>query len=195
MRALQSKAFLLASLAGAGSAIAQDDNQVFLDATYLGAPTDWCAAHAGIPTIVKMDGPDIVAGPTDFPRRVRVNSGGKVRDVVIGEYIGSFNHSSDFAGPHATVIGRFSAEFQICFSVWDTPRATGNWHLMGKDGSEEESGAFENEHVSSMYLPFFRGVSGLSEPHYAQFGDRRLFTATRPKTTTTQTFAADPDKE
>jgi hypothetical protein len=189
------QAALLASLLAAGPADAQEASDVFLDATYLAAPTDWCPANAGVPMVVKMDGPDIIKGPKQFPRRVTVNKGGSVSEVFTGADTGSLNNSDDLAGPNAEVIGRFSAKFQGCVSAWDTTHITGTWQLSGSDGSDKESGSFENERIYGFDLPLFRNVSGPSKARYAQFGDRLLFTAGDPKVTITQTFLAEPDKE
>jgi hypothetical protein len=187
-------AALVGSLLTAGSASAQEANEVLLGAAYLGAPTDWFPADAGVPLVVKMDGPDIIKGPKEFPRMVTERRGSSVR-VISGEFTASFNHSEDFVGPNAEMIGRFSAEFRTCLSPWSTPSATGTWRLSGNDGVDLDSGAFENESLFLIYLPFFRSVSGPSNAHYAEFGDRLLFTAGSPKITTTQTFLAKPDKE
>ncbi len=186
---------LVASLHAAGPAASQDVSEVFLDATYLGAPTDWCPIDAGVPMVVKMDGPDIIKGPKQFPRKVTVNKGGSVSEVYTGADTDSLNNADDLAGPNAEVIGRFSAEFQGCVSAWNTTSITGTWRLSGGDGSDKESGSFENESIYGFDLPLFRNVSGPSKARYAQFGDRLLFTAGEPKVTITQTFLAEPDKE
>ncbi|MGB5558516.1 MAG: hypothetical protein WBN04_10950, partial [Paracoccaceae bacterium] len=92
------KALFLASVLAAGSAAAQETNQVLLDATYLGAPTEWCPVDAGVPLVVKMDGPDIIEGPKAWPRTVKVNRGGTVSRVVTGENTESFKRPEDFEG-------------------------------------------------------------------------------------------------
>jgi hypothetical protein len=189
------RAALLASVLGVGSVAAQDVSEVFLYADYLAAPADWCPADAGVPMVVKMNGPDIIKGPTQFPRTVRVNKGGSISEVYTGADTDSLNNSDDVAGPNAEVIGRFSAKFQGCVSAWDTTHITGTWQLSGSDGSDKESGSFENERIYGFDLPLFRNVSGPSKARYAQFGDRLLFTAGEPKVTITQTFLAEPDKE
>ncbi|MGB3313315.1 MAG: hypothetical protein WBB85_02790 [Albidovulum sp.] len=189
------KLLLLASMLAAGSAAAQEANQVVLDATYLGAPTEWCPADAGVPLVVKMDGPDIVEGPKAWPRTVKVNRGGNLQIVHTGENTASFNRVEDFGDEEAEVIGRFSADFRTCLSAWSSPRLTGTWSATATDGAELGSGTFENDYYGNIHLPFFRSVSGPSEAHYATFGDRKFFTAGRPETKITQTFAAEPDKE
>lgn len=189
------KALLFTSLLAAGSAVAQEPNQVFLDATYLGAPTDWCPADAGVPLVVKMDGPDIVEGPKAWPRTVKVNRGGNVQIVHTGENTASFNRPEDFGGPNAKVIGRFSAEFRTCHSAWPSHRVTGDWRQTATDGAVMETGTFEDVSFGNIYLPFFRPVSGPSKAQYAKFDDLRLFTAGKPETKITQTFAAEQDKE
>ena len=186
------KVLLLTCLLAAGSAAAQEPNQVFMDATYLGAPTDWCPASAGVPVIVKMDGPEIIAGPQDLPKSVRERAGNKIRRVVNGKHTASFWSNIEI---DQNVVGRFAAEFKTCYGLWGTHRVTGSWRLIGLDGSDLDSGAFEDVPVYSFYLPFFSSVSGPSSARYAKFGDRLLFTANRPETTTTQTFAAEPGKE
>jgi hypothetical protein len=189
------KSAFFASLLAAGSAAAQEANELFLDATYLGAPTEWCIATAGVPMTVKMDGPNIIKGPDEFPRTVRERRGSSVR-VINGANTASFHHTEDLAGPNAEVSGRFSAEFRTCFSPWSAAIATGTWRLSGNDGSDMDSGSFENETLFlPIYFPFFRPVSGTSNAHFAQFGDRLLYTASEPRVTTTQTFLAEPDKE
>lgn len=186
---------LLASVFAAGSAAAQETNQVFLDATYLGAPTDWCPADAGVPLVVKMNGPDVIEGPKAWPRTVKVNRGGNLQIVHTGENTASFNHPEEFGGANAEVIGRFSSEFRTCHSAWHGARLTGTWKLTAPDGGELESGRFEDENSASLHLPFFRSVSGPSRAHFARLGDRQFFTADWPETKITQTFAAEPDKE
>lgn len=186
---------ILGSLFAADSTAAQEANQVFLDATYLGAPTDWCAADAGVPMVVKMDGPDIIEGPKAWPRKVTVNRGGNVQIVHTGENTASFNRPEDFSGPIAKVIGRFSAEFRTCHSAWSSPRLTGRWRMTATEGGDLSSGTFEDERNFSFNLPLFTPVSGLSQIRYAKFGDQTLFTMGRPETIITQTFAAEPDKE
>ncbi|MFZ1726037.1 MAG: hypothetical protein WBO29_09205 [Albidovulum sp.] len=189
------KTLLLVALPAASPVTAQEANKVMLDATYLGAPTDWCPADAGVPMVMNMDGPDIIEGPKGWPKTVKVNRGGDLQIVHTGENTASFNRRDDFAGPNATVIGRFSAEFQTCYSPWSTPRFTGRWRLTASDGANIGSGEFEDARYGGMYLPLFRHVSGPANAQYAKFGDRMLFTATRPETMITQTFAAEPDKE
>jgi hypothetical protein len=181
-------------LFGAGSVAAQEVDTIVLDATYLGAPTDWCPADAGVPLIVKMGGPKIIKGPKDFPRLVKERRGGSLR-VVDGSNIASFNRAKDVSGPNAEVIGRFSAEFRTCLSAWDNPRATGTWRLMSIEGQEVASGTFEDEFVTSMHFPLFSLVAGTSDARFAKFGDRVLFTAGKPKVTINQVFLTDPDKE
>jgi hypothetical protein len=184
----------ITSLHAAGSVAAQAVDEILLDASYLAAPTAWCPANLGVPMTVKMDGPNIIKGPREFPRKITVRRGGSVQ-VVDGEFIASFNRPEDFAGPNAEVTGRFSAEFRTCFSPWDLPRVTGTWRLSGNDGSELDSGAFEDEFLGDLHSLFFKPVSGPSQAQYAKFGDRVLFSAGTAKVTITQTFLAKPDKE
>ena len=186
-------ASIISALA-AGSAAAQEVNEVFLDASYLGAPTEWCPADKGVPLVVKMDGPDIVEGPKNFPKTVKERKGTSVR-IVDGERTASFMRPDDFAAADAPVIGRFFAEFQTCHSVWRSGRLAGSWRLTGTDGSDMGSGVFDDDYAGSLYLPFFRSVSGSSEAHYATFGDLRLFTAGTPETKITEMFLAKPGKE
>lgn len=143
--------------------------------------------------LVAMDGPDIVRGPEDFPRAVKVRRGSDVQ-VIDGANTASFQRADDLAGPNAEVIGRFVAEFQTCFSPWGVPEATGTWRLSGPDGAELASGLFEGERFSIPF-PFFRPGPVLGETHIAQLGDRFLFAIGDPEITTTQTFLAQPDKE
>lgn len=184
------------SITGA-MAVAQDASTVQLDVAFLAAPTDWCPADKGVPMTVSMDGPDIIRGPQDFPRGVKVRRGSEVT-FVDGENTNSFVRAEDFVGPNTEVIGRFSAEFQSCFSAFGGNRASGTWTLLGLDGAIVETGAIEDE---SMSLPssalFFRpvAVGGSSKAYYAKFGEDRLFTAARPVAETKQTFLAEPDKE
>jgi hypothetical protein len=187
-------ATLVAFLAIAGGAAAQDGKATHLDVSYLAAPTDWCPANAGIPMVINMDGPDIIKGPDEFPRAVRVRRGSQVTDFS-GENTASMNPVEDFSGPNAELIGRFTADFRTCFDPFGYVRATGSWRLTAPDGSNAGSGAFENEQISHLYFPFFRGVAGPSRAYYAEFGDRWLFTAAQPQITTNQMFLAEPDKE
>ena len=186
-------ASIISALA-AGSAAAQEVNEVFLDASYLGAPTEWCPADKGVPLVVKMDGPDIVEGPKNFPKTVKERKGTSVR-IVDGENTASFMRPGVLAAPDAPVIGRFSAEFQTCDSAWRSGQVTGHWRVIGTDGSNIGSGAFENENVGSFHQPFFRKFSGLSDATHATFGDQRFFTAGRPETKITEMFLAKPGKE
>lgn len=142
-----------------------------------------------------MDGPDIIRGSEDFPRGVTVRRGSEVT-YVDGEHTNSFARDEDFVGPKAEVIGRFSAEFQSCFSAFGDNRASGSWTLVGLDGVVSETGTFQDEYLSfSISGPFFRPVAGSPKVYYAKFGDFRLFTAARPVADTKQTFLAEPAKE
>lgn len=189
------KALLLAFLFATGSVAAQEPNTVFLDATYLGAPTDWCTAEAGVPLVVKMDGPDIVEGPKAWPRTVKVFRGGELQIVHTGENTASFIRPDDFVGASAEVIGRFSAEFRTCHSAWHSPRLSGTWSVTTTDGGDLGSGSFEDDPSRSLHLPFFSPLGGPSKVHFARFGEQRFFTADQPATEITQTFAARSDKE
>ncbi len=142
-----------------------------------------------------MDGPDIIRGPGDLPRGVTVRRGSEV-SYVDGGNINSFARDEDFVGPNAEVIGRFSAEFQSCFSAFGNNRAKGSWMLVGPYGVVSETGAFQDEYLSfSFGAPFFDPVAGSPKVRYAKFGDFRLFTAARPVAETKQTFLAEPAKE
>jgi hypothetical protein len=189
------KASVLAFLVAGSSASAQEANRVFLEATYLGAPTDWCPADAGVPLVVKMDGPDIIQGPKAWPRTVKVYKGGEISEFVTGEHTDSFKRPEDFEDSSAKVIGRFSAEFRTCHSAWASPRPTGSWRLTAPDGRQLSSGMFEEYLFSYLYPPFFRPVGGASKANFADFGDQLFFTEGPLKTNITQTFAATPDKE
>jgi hypothetical protein len=180
-------------IAVGGSVAAQEANEVFLDATYLGAPTDWCPADAGVPLVIKMDGPDIITTPKDWPRTVRVRRGGKT-SVVVGseEYTRSLQRRRDF---DTEVIGRFSAEYRVCQDPWSTPRVEGRWRLKASDGSELDAGDLDDAWFGLSSLPFFRRVSTFSDGYFAKIGDRVFFTADSPNVTTSQTFAAGTDKE
>jgi hypothetical protein len=182
------------SITGA-AASAEDAATVHLDVAYLAAPTDWCPAKAGVPMTVIMNGPDIIRGPEDFPRRVTVRRGSEVT-YVDGESTISFARDEDFVGPNAEVVGRFSAEFQSCFSAFGDNRASGSWTIVGLDSVVSETGTFEDEYLSfSFDGPFFRPVTGSPKAYYAKFGDFRLFTAARPVAETKQIFLAEPAKE
>ena len=177
------------------AAAAQDTGTVRLEVAYLADPTEWCPADKGVPMTVTMNGPDIIRGPEDFPRGVKIRRGSEV-SFVDGENTHSFSRDEDFVGPNAEVIGRFSAEFQSCFSAFGNNHASGSWTLVGLDGVESETGTIEDEYLSfSLSGPFFRPVTGSPEVYYAKFGDFRLFTAARPVAETTQTFLAEPAKE
>jgi hypothetical protein len=183
------------SITGA-AASAQEAETVQLGIAILAAPTDWCPADKGVPMTGTMDGPDIIRGPEDFPRRVKVRKGSEGYYYVDGENINSFAKDEDFVGPDAEVIGRFSAEFQSCFRAFGGNRASGNWTLVGLDGVVSQTGTFEGESLSPYFDgPFFRPVTGSSKAHYAKFGEDRLFTAARPVFETKQTFLAEPAKE
>lgn len=178
-------------------ASAEDAATVRLDVAYLAAPTDWCPADKGVPMTVTMNGPDIIRGPEDFPRGVTVRRGNEVT-YVDGEHTISFARDEDFVGPNAEVIGRFSAEFQSCFSAFGGNSASGTWALLGDDGAILDSGSFEDEFLSvPLDVPIFRPVTGAgsSKAYYAEFGGLRLFTAARPVAETKQTFLAEPAKE
>jgi hypothetical protein len=179
----------------AAAASAQDAGTVHLDVAFLAAPTEWCPADKGLPMTASMDGPDIIRGPGDFPRGVTVRRGSEVT-YVDGENTISFARDEDFVGPNAEVIGRFSAEFQACFSAFGDNRASGGWAVEGLDGVVAETGTFEDEYLFlSLSVPFFQPVAGSPKAHYAKFGDFRLFTAARPVAETKQIFLAEPAKE
>ena len=179
-------------IAVGGPVAAQEANEVFLDATYLGAPTDWCPADAGVPVVIKMDGPDIIPTPDDWPRMVRVRRGGRI------SYAGSEEntHSLQRRLFDTEVIGRFSAEFRVCQDPWNTPRVEGHWRLRASDGSELDAGDLVGGPWPGYFtLPFFHPVDAFSDVYYAKIGDRAFFTASRPNVTTSQTFAAGTDEE
>ena len=188
-------AFVL-GMACAGPAVAKDAGGVLLDVTYLAAPTDWCPADAGVPMTVKMDGPDIIRGPSEVPRKVLERRGGSLSITHTAENTASFNRTDTFEGPNAEVIGRFSAEFQACFSAIEASLATGAWSVTGPDGREIATGVLENEALGfPLSAPFFQPVSGPVTAYYAQFGEQLLFTSREPEPKTSQTFLAEPDKE
>ena len=180
-------------IAVGGSVAAQEANEVFLDATYLGAPTEWCPADAGVPVVIKMDGPDIFATPEDWPRTVRVRRGGQVSSVSSEEHIISFERDRDDF--HTRVIGRFSAEFRGCQNLSGTPRVEGRWRLKANDGSELDAGDLDEAWLGHFSLPFFESAGAGLSIYYAKIGDRAFFTASRPNVTTSQTFAAGTDEE
>lgn len=180
-------------IAVGSSAAAQENNEIFLDATYLSAPTDWCPADAGVPVVIKMDGPDIFATPEDWPRTVRVRRGGEVSTVASEEYTISLERDRDEF--HTRVIGRFSAEFRACQDPWSTPRVKGHWRLRANDGSELDTGDLDDARLGRFNLPFFRSAGARLNIYYAKIGDHVFFTAGLPNVTTSQTFAAGTDKE
>ncbi len=181
-----SKLAVLMGLLAAGMAGAEDTNEVHLEATYLAAPTSWCAADQGVPVVVKMDGPDVIEGPEKWPRQIRVRRGGEAVDVDA--------HGEDIDAT-APVIGRFSADLRACQNPWFTYQTDGRWRLLARDGSEIDSGEIEGTSFFGLSPPFFRKVGLESEAMYARFDDRVLFTKSRPEVTYSQTFAAGPDKE
>jgi hypothetical protein len=187
-------ALLLAFVCAAGSSDAQQVDTIAIDVSYLGASTDWCGADAGVPMVVKMDGPSIVQGPNVFPKKVIERRGSSVR-VVDGANTSSFQRPENMPAPDAEVIGRFSAEFQSCLSVFGSRVSTGTWLITNSDGAKVESGAIDDASSAINYPPFFNRSTGSSDALYAQFGDRFLFAKGVPNVTVTQIFLADPDKE
>ncbi len=182
-------------MVSAHPAAAQADNTVNLDATYLGAPTDWCPSNAGVPLVVTMDGPDIVEGPKGWPKRVKVTKGGQVSNTISGENTTGFIQPEDYQGPFAKVVGRFSAEFRVCHSAWSALRLTGSWRLSSRDGGQALSGNFKDMSSIGLTPPFFLPAGGTVKAEFAKFGDATFFTAGRIKTNITENFAAKPDKE
>lgn len=196
LRANVVNAAFVFGMACAGPAFAKDVVGLVLDVTYLAAPTDWCPADAGVPMTVKMDGPDIIRGPSEVPRKVLERRGGSLSITHIAENTASFNRSDAFEGPNAEVIGRFSAEFQACFSAIEASLATGTWSVTGPDGREIATGVLESEPLGfPLSAPFFQPVSGPVKAYYTQIGDQLLFTPSKPDPKTSQTFLAEPDKE
>jgi hypothetical protein len=194
LNALFNVAVIAAMIPGA-PAVAQDSGEMLLDVIFLAAPTDWCPADAGVPMTVAMNGPDIIQGPEDFPRKVMVRRGGDVT-MVDGENIISFKRAEDFAGQNAEVIGRFSAEFRSCVGAFGDTRANGTWTLKDLNGAIAEAGLIDDQFLSfPLSAPFFHPVTGTPEAYYAKFSDFRLFTAARPVAKTKQTFLAEPAKE
>ena len=176
-----------------GPVAAKEANEITLAATYLGAPTNWCPANAGVPVVIKMDGPDIFATPEDWPRTVRVRRGGKVSTVSSEEYTTSLKRDRDAFDTR--VIGRFTAEFRACQDPWTTPRVEGRWLLKASDGSELDAGDLHDARLGPFSLPFFRSAGRGQDIYYAKFGDCTFFTASLPNVTTSQTFAAGTQKE
>ncbi len=181
-------------LAVGGAASAQETNEVSLVAVYLGAPTDWCRADDGVPLAITMNGPDIVATPEGWPVTVRERRGTQSSGVVLSAK-GTASLQRRLGLTDAQVIGRFSADFQACQNPWNTSRVTGTWHLTAADGAELDSGRLDEQTVDLFSLPFFQRASRYSDALYATFDERQLFTADYPKITTSQTFAAETDKE
>jgi hypothetical protein len=185
------KALLLMALLTAGSAAAQEANEVFLDATYLGAPTDWCPAAAGVALVVTMEGPNIVEVSAERPKSMTVRRGSSREEFAFGSK--KFDET-------APVIGRLSAEFRDCQSPWKQLRWAVRWRVTASDGAEIDSGTVEEYRNSFRY---FAAVKRLfnghrihsSEIRYIDFGDRVLFTKGPPEATFTQTFAAEAYKE
>ncbi|MEF3046038.1 hypothetical protein [Pseudotabrizicola sp. L79] len=189
-------AALMACLMPAGAAMAQEAEAVVLDVSYLAAPTDWCPADAGVPMIVAMNGPDIIKGPSETPRKVRERRGGQVSITHSGQNTAAFHRAGDFSGPKAEVIGRFAAEFRACLGALDRPRATGAWRVVGPDGAEVEAGVLADAPLDlPLFVPFFQPVAGPAQAYMAQFDDRLLYAAEKPAPQANQTFLAKPDKE
>ena len=180
-------------LAG-GAAMAQQVNQVSLEASYLGAPTDWCPADAGVPLIINMVGPDVIKAPDGWPVQVRERRAGQLGGVVASEETTASLQRRRTA-TDAEVIGRFSASFRACQTPWTTPRPVGTWQVTANDGSELAAGDLGDTPVGYLTLPFFRSVGRDTEAHFAKFGERSFFTADRPNVTTSQTFVVETHKE
>lgn len=177
-----------------GFAAAQATDMVRLDATYLNAPTDWCAADMGVPLVITMDGPNVVAPPDAFPVTVRERRGTQSSGIVFsGQSTNSLRKKPDLS--KAEVIGRFSAEVQGCHSLWTTFRVSGTWQLTRPDGAKLDAGRIEDESLGFSDLPFFKSVSQYSDAMFATLGERHVFTTGTPDVTLSQTFAAEPDKE
>ena len=185
------KALLLMSLLIAGPAFAQEANEVFLDATYLGAPTEWCPADKGVPLVVTMDGPNVVEVSEVRPKRMRVRRGSSREELAFG------SKKFDEAAP---VIGRLSAEFRACQSPWKENRWDGHWRVTASDGLEIDSGILEEYREYFRYFPSVKSVYEnqkiySSEIRYLDLGDRVIFTKSQPETTFTQTFSAESNQE
>lgn len=186
-------ALLLASPLAADSAVAQGADEIVLDAHYAHPPTDWCPHTRGYAVTVKMDGPDIIKGPSKEPVLVRERVGGTLRDAKdVGPKIHSWNQSEvDF-----TVIGRLSAEFRSCYTTFGDARVTGKWRIVRDDGSGADWGTIEDLPVpTSTFLPAFDSAPRPSTVHFVEFGDRKLFTARRPKLQNTHHFPFESDEE
>ncbi len=185
------RTFALALLI-ATPAFASEVDAVHVHAEFLSVPTEWCSADEGVPLVVTMDGLEIVEGPDALPATVTVRRGGQSSMTTDGRNTASFWNNAKIG---TTVIGRFSAEFRTCHNLWSIDTASGTWRFEPQDGSGPITDTFEDVSVPNMYLPFFRSVPGPSRAQYAEFGGRRFFVAESPNVTTTQTFAAESDKE
>lgn len=167
-----------------------------LDATYLAAPTEWCPANAGVPMIVKIDGPDIIRGTESVSRKIKVRRGSEVYFTDSGENTASMNRTKDVNAAYLEVVGRFSSEFRTCFSAFGGSRGTGSWNVIGPDGVIVETGSFEDKNLSLWAGgAFFGPVAGPVPTYYAKIGERLLFTAGRPEAKINQTFLAEPKEE
>lgn len=196
LAAIRLATLLMSSLFIADSSAAQEANRVFLDVIYLGTPTDWCPADAGVPAIVKMDGPNIIEEPKALLKSIKVNKGGKTTITYTSDQLVSLGIPQDVVDPNSRVIGRFSAEFQTCNGIWNQLHFTGAWSLTAINGSVLTSGTFEDRLNSSFeFPPFFEIIDGYSEARYAKLSDQLLFALGPVETKITQTFAAEPDKE
>lgn len=136
----------------AGPAVADAANVVRLHAAYLDAPTDWCAADAGVPIVMTIDGPDLFVGVplSEQPTAVKVRRGGSdVQRVEVGrtdptELITRYGtegvHSStsttsvNVTPASVTPVGRFMAEVQVCQSLWPRERDEMAWRVVAADG-------------------------------------------------------------
>jgi hypothetical protein len=189
--------FGLASVIGlalSGANAAEHGNEVFLEATYLGAPTDWCPPDQGVPLVVKMDGPNIVESPEDWPRTVRVRRGTQSARITSNEETTvSLRQTRKFE--FSTQIGRFSAELRTCQTPWSLTAVSGTWQLVGLDGSELSSGTVDTGLGRLHDVPLFGNTGGRSSAMFAKFGNATLFTPTRPQVTRTIKFPAKEGEE
>lgn len=155
---------VIALLVAASPAFAE--NTVTLHATYLDAPTEWCAGNEGVPVLIEMDGPDIAKGPIARTYH-RVRRGTEITHIEV-------KNPEHFIDGSEDILGRFSASLQGCQSPWGSFPLSGSWAI---DGDEPISGYVQKRYIASLSgMPFFQ-LDREAGAYSAELGEASFFAA------------------
>lgn len=189
------------------SAHAEDANLATVHARALSAPTEWCAADAGVPVIVTVDGPELYAGeyldrpPTVVKVRRGADSIERLELTGPGPHENRVGRGSDFQTvgriypreEELRLLGRLRAEVRICDGIWTGGPGSASWSVVGSGGAVVRSG--QTTVRSPLYFshPFFD--SSRRYPQAIEVGEDTLFVMSEPRITKTMEAFVSPEQE